>query len=65
MTGEWGFQGSIVSDCDSLSDAHFAHDWGPGRGDGGNASVGETVAAGQFQSSPSGENGALYAFIWC
>ena len=46
MRGNWGFKGSIVSDCDSLSDAHFAHHWGPQTGDGGNATAAETVAAG-------------------
>ncbi len=46
MRGEWGFRGSIVSDCDALSDAHFAHDWGPGAGDGGNATIQQTVVAG-------------------
>ena len=46
MRGTWGFQGNIVSDCDASSDAHFAHHWGPGVGDGGNASAAATVVAG-------------------
>ena len=46
MRGDWGFNGSVVSDCDSLSDAHFAHRWAPVVGDGGNASAAETVVAG-------------------
>jgi beta-glucosidase-like glycosyl hydrolase len=46
MRTEWGFEGSVVSDCDASSDAHFAHHWGPGIGDGGNASAAATVAAG-------------------
>jgi hypothetical protein len=34
---------TVSQDCDALSDAHFAHKWGPGVGDGGNASAAETV----------------------
>ena len=46
LRGEWGFDGSVVADCDAVSDAYDAHHWGPGAGDGGNASAAVVVAAG-------------------
>lgn len=46
VRGTWNFQGSVVADCDAVSDAYSAHHWGPITGDGGNASAETVVVAG-------------------
>ena len=31
LRGDWGFNGSVVADCDAVSDAYDAHHWGEHR----------------------------------
>ena len=46
LRGQSGFRGSVVADCDAVSDAYAAHHWGPIVGDGGYANQSVVMQAG-------------------
>lgn len=46
LRDQTGFKGSVVADCDAVSDAYAGHHWGPITGDGGYANASVVMQAG-------------------